>query len=65
MFLLTSLGSNSCLTIHIITKSTSNAIASFISPFIALIVDHGIITVPVPSIGSASTNPINNATSSG
>jgi len=32
--------------------------ANFISPFIAAIIAHGIITVPEPKIGSASTKPM-------
>ena len=34
-------------------------------PFIAHIIAHGIITVPDPSIGRASTNPMNNAINKG
>ena len=65
IFLLTNLGSKSCLTTDIIINNTIIAIPKFKSPFIPHIIAHGIITVPDPSIGRASTNPIPNAISSG
>ena len=37
----------------------------FMSPLIAHIIAHGIITAPEPNIGRASTKPINNAISNG
>ena len=61
MFLLTSLGSKNCLTIDIIINKVIIAIPNLKSPFNPDIIAHGIITVPEPRIGSASTNPINNA----
>ena len=65
MCLLTTLGSANCLIIDIITHNITTASARFISPFIADITAHGIIAVPEPSIGSASTKPIPSAASSG
>ena len=65
MFLLTNLGSSSCLDIDMIINNTIIAIPRFKSPFIAQIIAHGIITVPDPSIGRASTNPMNNAINKG
>ena len=55
---LTILGSNTWWTISIITYRTNNAIPKFNSPFIAEIIAQGIITVPDPNMGRASTNPI-------
>ena len=65
MFLLTNRGSKNCLTTDIIIKSIIIAIPSFISPFKPQIIAHGIIAVPEPSIGRASTNPIPSAISNG
>ena len=65
MFLLTNFGSNICLTTLIIINKIIIAIPKFISPLIALIIAQGIIKLPEPSIGSASTNPIANAISNG
>ena len=63
--LLTILGSSNWCTTSIITYRINIAIPSFKSPFTAEIIAHGIITVPEPSIGSASTNPIPSAASKG
>ena len=52
---LTTLGSNTCLTTHIIIHSTSMETPSVMSPLNAVIIAHGTITVPEPKIGSAST----------
>ena len=62
---LTTLGSTSCLTINIIAKITISAIPRLNSPFNAEIIAHGTITVPEPSIGRASTNPIPSALKNG
>ena len=48
IFLLTNLGSNTCLAIDIIISKTIIAIPKFISPLIPLKIAHGIITVPEP-----------------
>ena len=55
---LTILGSMNCLTILIMHHNTNIPIASFISPAKAVIPAQGIITVPEPNIGRASTNAI-------
>ena len=65
MFLLTSLGSNICRTTDIIISKIIIAIPKLMSPLMALIIAQGTITVPEPRIGSASTNPIANATNNG
>ena len=65
MCLLTNLGSKNCLTVDIIISKTIIAIPNFKSPFNPEIIAHGTITVPEPKIGSASTNPINNAINNG
>ena len=58
MFPLTILGSISCLVTLIIIRRIIIEIPSVNSPFNPEIIAQGIITVPDPSIGSASTNPI-------
>ena len=63
--LLTTFGSNSCLTTVIIAYSTIRAPARFISPWNDTITAQGIITVPEPSIGSASENAIKSAINNG
>ena len=65
MFPLTIFGSTNCLVILIIISNTIIDIPSGKSPFSPDIIAHGIITVPEPKIGSASTNPIPNAISNG
>lgn len=65
ILLLTIFGSTNCLTIKIIAYIIIIAIPKFKSPFIAAIIAHGIITVPEPSIGNASTKPIPNALKNG
>ena len=55
---LTILGSIICLTIVIINHKINTPNANFISPLKALIIAHGIITLPDPNIGKASTNAI-------
>lgn len=57
---LTILGSTNCLTMLIIHQRTNIPIASLKSPVNAKIPAQGIITVPEPNIGSASTNAIPN-----
>ena len=65
MCLLTNLGSKNCLITDIIINKITIAIPNFKSPFRAEIIAQGIITVPEPKIGKASTNPINRAINSG
>ncbi len=65
IWLLTTFGSTSCLTIVIITNRINNARLKFMSPCIAHIIAHGINIVPEPTIGSASANAISNAIRSG
>ena len=65
MFLLTNLGSKNCLTILIMINKTIIAIPRFISPFKADIIAQGIIKLPEPKIGRASTKPIASAISNG
>jgi hypothetical protein len=57
-FRLTILGSINCLTTDIIIQSTIIDIPNLKSPFKPENIPHGIITVPEPNIGRASTNPI-------
>ena len=63
--MLTNFGSRNCLTIDIIINKVRIAIPKDKSPFKPDIIAQGIITVPDPKIGSASTNPINKAISNG
>ena len=65
IFLLTNLGSKNCLTTDIIINNVTIAIPKDRSPFKPEITAQGIITVPEPKIGRASTNPINNAINNG
>ena len=65
ILLLTNLGSRNCLTIHIIIHNDIIDIPKFRFPSRVEIIAQGIITVPEPSIGSASTNPIPNAINKG
>ena len=65
MFLLTSLGSNSCLATDMMMSKTMMAIPKLKSPFMAQMTAQGTITVPDPRIGRASTNPINKAINNG
>ena len=58
MCLLTNLGSKNCLITDIIINKITIAIPNFKSPFRAEIIAQGIITVPEPSIGSASINEV-------
>ena len=59
------LGSINCLVTLIIINKTIIDIPKDNSPFNPETIAHGIITVPDPNIGSASTNPIPKAISSG
>ena len=65
IFLLTNFGSKICLATDMIINNTMMAIPKFRSPFIAQRIAQGIITVPEPKIGKASTKPINNAINNG
>lgn len=65
IWLLTTFGSNNCLTIVMIINKTTNAIDKFIFPLKADTTAQGNITVPEPTIGSASANAINKAISNG
>ena len=65
MCLLTSFGSKICLTTDIKISKSSIDSPKLKSPFIPDIIAHGIITVPDPSIGSASTKPIKIAINNG
>ena len=61
----TTLGSINCLTTLIITSKTIMLIPKVKSPSQAQIIAHGIITVALPNIGSASTKPIPSAAING
>lgn len=54
----TILGSRNCLISEITNSNTSIDIPNVKSPDIIVIIPHGSITVPEPSIGSKSTKPI-------
>jgi len=58
ILLLTIFGSTNCLTTNIIAYNAIIDIPNVKSPFNAAITAQGIITVPEPNIGSASTNAI-------
>lgn len=62
---LTIFGSIICLITDIINHNTNIAIPNVRSPLQADIIAQGTITVPEPSIGNASINPIPNAARSG
>lgn len=61
IFSLTILGSINCLTTDIIIHNINSAIPKFKFPVNAEIIAQGIIIVPDPNIGNASTNPIASA----
>ena len=65
MWFPTILGSINCLTIDIKIHNDKIHIAKDMSPLQAEIIDHGIITLPEPNIGNASTKAMPSAYNNG
>lgn len=65
ILLLTSFGSNNCLTTKIIIYKPNREKAKLLFIFKNSIIIQGTNTVPAPSIGSASINPISSAIKNG